>query len=510
MTKGFGLTLVNIAILSLILSGCGGNNSIEEVTNGVESAHDLSYLDPHKIERAVLGDFDNPTTRTTTQTIRNTTARISVTKMPHSDNLALMVETNRRDIIRTEFFIDLDGNTATGIQVNRVTDPSDRGMAEDGSVGADLILVNGTMYYYNIQRRHWRYWYHNWQRLDRMRYTRDIRNGRFIVELPRNFEQYRNVRANREPVQIPGSVRQFRGDLDFATVLDRMSGTIRVTVALITQEGNGIFLTQNVTFDLNHFDQGNDGDDNGGDEDPFGGEFTAEVEGNNLVLNVGINANQRGSRNQFFIREANNHNRFSGYLVENNRLYRYNGNGNNWRWGLVGNVERVANDNTIRVTIPTDRLNIHGNLTITGRLLDNNWRMIRELRRVTVRLEGDGNNPGDEEFRAENTGVAINIEANIPNNVQNRHTQIFLRDATNNHRFSGYLLEDNRLYSYAGNGNNWRWRYLSRVTYRREANHLEVSIPLNMVHINDNVIVQLSTVSENWRNRRDIGTTRIR
>ncbi len=532
MKNKFSLGLLSVAVSTFLLTGCGGNRDIEEVTDGVESVHNLSYLDPHKVDRAVLGDFDNDSTRAIHQVRREATATISVTRMPHGGNLALMVETNRRDITRTEFFVDLDANTATGVQVNRVTNSRDDGMAQNGSVGADLIMVNGAMYYYNLDRRHWRYWYHNWQRLDRMRYTSDPEHGRFIVEIPSNFNRYRNVRANVEPVQIPGSVDQRPGNLDFATVLNRMNGHIRVTVAMATRDGFTTYMTRNVTFNTNniinnnnnnhagnnnnnHADNNNNNNNNHADNNnPFGGEFTARVNHNNLVLNVGINANQRGSRSQLFIREANNHNHYSGYLVENSRLYRYSGNGQNWHWRLVRNVQRVANNNSIVVTVPLNQLALDGTVNVGGRLLDHNWRTIRELHRANVILHTENNTHNNADsssgFSARYHDGMVNIEANIPNNAQNRHVQILISNTGNHNKYSGYLIEDSRLYKYSGDGRNWRWKYVSKVAYTRDTNSLRISVRSYRVNVGGRAKVDFRVISDNWKTRRDLGTTRIR
>ncbi len=248
MKNKFNLGVLNILVLTIIANGCGGDS--REIDNGKNNEVKQAQLKPNAINKTVIDDFRNQSTRSIREDRGSTRAKLSVTKVPHSDEIALMLETNRRDIVRTEFFIDLDANTATGVQVNRVTDYLDAGMAKNGSVGAELIIVNGTMYYYNLNRRHWRYWYHNWQLLDRVRFTRDKKSGRFIVKVPRNFERFRNIRANRKPVQIPGSVNQHRGDLDFYRVLNRMSGHIRVTVAMGTEKGNTIYLTRNVNFNI--------------------------------------------------------------------------------------------------------------------------------------------------------------------------------------------------------------------------------------------------------------------
>ncbi len=633
-----------LSVLTLLsLSGCGGSSTAQKALD----AHDTSAPAPHKITRALAVDFDNPTT--VSRVDRN--SRLSITEVPGSGNIAIMVQTDRRATAHTEFFIDLDHDSTTGLQWTIRTNPRDVRAQEDGRVGADLMVVDGVVYYYNIHQRRWRSWYHNWQRLGRVLYTRDPENGTFIIELPRNLRTAWHAQADRNPEQIPGLVHQSPGDLDYDEVAARFDGHIRATVALLdedwnlvqnfenevefaydpgaitqrrdfivnedgenllitlqsneigsddfrhtdilidadhsrdsgfnrsygigadyliqgnhlythTGEGNGWRWQELGTITLNRegntltatipLDQlnlqaesitigarainrawatmrdfgttthtvgeigdnggdngNNNGDNNGGPIIGEGYGIAVHTDDEAITVNVALNDGEEHFHSQIFIRDANVENGLNGYLVEDNMLYEYTGNGQNWRWRFVADITREIEENHLVITIPRNAVGIQGEMLVRARLLNNEWRVVRRINGVTVTAGNGGFDNQNFWFPAHN-GDVIFIDAQLANITPNAHTQFFIRSENDHHRFGGYLFEDDRVYRYIGNGNNWRWEYIGESDYQRGDNdEVSISIPLNTIDIDGNIVVSLRTTDENWRNRREFGERHI-
>ncbi len=639
--------LGTLSILTAIMfSGCG-----DARTNISLDAHDTSVDYPHKVVRALATDFNNDTTVSR----HDRDALLSVTEVPGSGNIAIMVHTDRTDIARTEFFVDVDHDSSTGLQWTIRTTPRDVRAQADGRVGADIMVVNGTVYYYNIHQRRWRSWYHNWQRLGKIVYTSDPENGNFIIELPRNLRTAWHANANRNPEQIPGFVWQSAGDLDYDEMVANFNGQIRATVALIdanwrvmqnienevdftydpdgvtqrrdfviNEDGQNLIITlqsneigdenfkhadilidadnNNATGfnrfngigadyliqenhiyahngDVNNWrwqdigtstlsrdgnqlrvevplDQlnlqadniniatrainrdwktmrnfgtvvhtvGDQGDDNGGNGDNDGNNgnnnggghgdaqgITVDADANSIRMDIVLNNNEQNMHFQIFIQTPNSNARRSGYLIEGTRLYQYNGDGNNWRWIFIADVRRDIQDNHLIINAPRNAVAIDGEMIVFGRIIDREWRPVRDINRVTVRANndgggGNGGNNNENFWFAANNDNTIFVDAQLANITPNAHTQFFLRSEQDHNRFGGYLFEDNRYYRYSGNGNNWRWTLVGESDYQRDENdEVSISIPLNGLDLAGNVVVSLRTISADWRNRRDFG-----
>ncbi len=490
------------AIAILALGGCGSSSarvdSNTNITTTSQTETQVAQAQPHvtkavlskpKMTRAVVADFENDSTvtREVNSIYNNLTAQLSVTQMANQ-NLALMVNIDNPNVQHVEFYIDLDHDSSTGLQLNSRNSWRDTTPQPDGNIGADLIIVDGVMHYFNRATRSWRWWYLSWQRLMRVDFNPNPDAGRFIVEIPSSFLTL-HAPADRERFHA----YEHYGFVDYDDVAARFNGDIRVGVALFREDENHDWLYVMDSLDPVEFHYTPN-------LDIIQNSLTAEVANNELHINIALLENEAGSRTQLFLRDTNDQNRFGGYLIEGRNLYRYAGNGTNWRWEFVTQVVRNADANSISLVVPVRALEFNGNVRIDGSLLTQDWRRLRDLEPTTVRIDNNGDNGGGDLtfWNGTNTGPSINITANLANITPNDRTQFFIRDRANQDRYSGFLVEGSILYRYAGNGNNWRWERIGEVDYQREGDTVTVSIPTDMADFPQDGIAFLRTWSRDW------------
>ncbi len=477
------------AVVVLILGGCETaslrQNSDSQDTIAKSQPHVTQKIlaQPKKITRAVATDFENQNTVTREITTFNNlqTAQFSVTQMPNQ-NLALMINTARRDVRHVEFYIDLDHDSSTGLQLNSRTSWRDTNPQPDGNIGADLIVVDGNLHYFNRATRSWRWWYLSWQRVMSIDFNANQEDGMFIAELPSSFLT-REAPADRERYHA----YEHYGFVDYSTVVERFNNNIRVGVAMFDQGWNNVFeCIESINFNYNP------------DTNLLQNSLSAEVTNNELHINISLLENEANSRNQIFLRDEADENRFGGYLLEGRNLFRYVGDGNNWRWEFSTQVRRTVNNNTISIVIPIRELNLNGNISLVGQLLTRDWGRLRRLEPITTRIENNGDDEVVPFWNGTNTGPSINITANLADITPNDRVQFFIRDRANQDRYSGFLVEGNVLYRYTGDGHNWRWERVGEVEANRDGNTLTVSIPTNMANFPQDGIAFLRTWSRDW------------
>jgi len=163
-------------------------------------------------------------------------ARLSIKDL--GDSLLLEVRSKRADMVHSLFFIDFDYDSTTGIQRSINTNWHDQSAQKKGQVGADLLVSDGTLYYYNNYERRWREWYHSWQRLGRLKYAHDKDRHIFRVWLPKNLYKRYHAHAIREDYHPEGMVIQYSGDMDFRDLARQFNGKIRVEVELANRDWN--------------------------------------------------------------------------------------------------------------------------------------------------------------------------------------------------------------------------------------------------------------------------------
>jgi len=215
--------VISLGLGALLLTGCG--SSREDITQNDNQ--------PRKIDRAVVADFIN---NENTLEVESDNIHLSATVVPSNGNLAIRAHTDRRDLAHSAFYIDLDNDSSTGLQFSVRTNWRDQHAQADGEVGADLIVTDGHLYYFNRHERRWRYWFHSWQDLGNITYTRDLENGDFIIELPRNIATAYDAVHNTETIRFTDRFSLVPGDLDYQELGQRFDGHIRVAVELTTAD----------------------------------------------------------------------------------------------------------------------------------------------------------------------------------------------------------------------------------------------------------------------------------
>jgi hypothetical protein len=173
------------------------------------------------------------------------------------------------------------------------------------------------------------------------------------------------------------------------------------------------------------------------------------------------------------------------YLIENGRLYRSTGTG--WSWSYIKRVTVDLRDNsTVQATIEkSDLQNLSENINVISAFINpDNWNIVESAEESFVLGNNNADDgAGDNEFEITlNVNKQnINISASAANNRFNYSvtstadpvkTNSLLLISSNQDRegklyrygvHSNYLIQNNNLYRYIGNGDNWSWQYVKRL-----------------------------------------------
>jgi len=173
------------------------------------------------------------------------------------------------------------------------------------------------------------------------------------------------------------------------------------------------------------------------------------------------------------------------YLIENGRLYRSTGTG--WSWSYIKRVTVDLRDNsTVQATIEkSDLQNLSENINVISAFINpDNWNIVESAEESFVLGNNNADDgAGDNEFEITlNVNKQnINISASAANNRFNYSvtstadpvkTNSLLLISSNKDRegklyrygvHSNYLIQNNNLYRYIGNGDNWSWQYIKRL-----------------------------------------------
>ena len=527
--------LYGIGAATILMTGCG--------SGGVERS-DLSQdttTMPHKVDRAVVRDFIN---NDSVREVRSDNIHLSAAVVPANGNLAIRAHVaNRRDLVHAAFYIDLDHDSSTGVQFSVRTNWEDQHAQPDGEVGADLIVTDGNLYYYNRHERRWRYWFHSFQPLGRVTYTRDTRNGDFIIELPRNIATAYHARADRNPQPDNTRIYQVPGDMDYSEIARRFNGNIRVAVELVNADWS-VKVESNerpleYTYDPDNHNNNNHQENNNHNNDNHTqnnhdnnhhetnnnhnntqhnnnnhADFSVSKDGNSV--NARLSHAGNFANNGLFIDSDNSsrtgykpylHGLGADYLVEGTHLYHYNGNGNNWSWKLVGSANTSVNNGNVNYSFSASSAHLGNTSKYIAKTYTENWHEISSFGPRTIHSDNNhaNNNTTNTNHNSSHGSSSSNsirvasgyLFVNATGLRSYAHYGVFFRDANSKNTRSGYLYEDGRLFKYDGNGHNWHWKYIQSIKNSGKSGAISIAVPIRLLNLKQTK-VEVNLYNSNW------------
>jgi len=196
------------------------------------------------------------------------------------------------------------------------------------------------------------------------------------------------------------------------------------------------------------------------------------------------------------------------YLVENNNLYSYAGNG--WHWNFVARISRTPmNGNEIELEFPRNLIHTTNTIRAIAGLQDNNWNNIRRTQVVSYTLQPEvvdnrpnrysvDDNENDFLFRIQSPRVADgvvqtqDIFIDIDNNPNTGYSNPRWGDIG-----AEYLIEGGSLYSYGGQG--WSWNFIANIQRDMHDDTITVTAPKNLFTLTSAQIRTVAGLSnQNW------------
>jgi outer membrane murein-binding lipoprotein Lpp len=206
--------------------------------------------------------------------------------------------------------------------------------------------------------------------------------------------------------------------------------------------------------------------------------------------------------NIFYINSDNNNNtghlgsHGSDYIIEDGRLYEYQGPG--WNWSFVGNIDFRVDGNSVNATLDKSNFRrLSSTISVVGRQFDSNWNTTHATNSFELNIEAINENVASNNININERGV--NVVANFDNNIlhfelssesnPSKTNGIVFMDtdtdtSTGLQRYglgSDYLLQNGALYRYTGRGTNWSWAYVGRYGSRGDHN-FNVDINSNLLN----------------------------
>jgi hypothetical protein len=191
--------------------------------------------------------------------------------------------------------------------------------------------------------------------------------------------------------------------------------------------------------------------------------------------------------NDFFVNSDNNdnsgHQRTHGadYLIEDGRLFIYEGPG--WSWNYVKRVDIQRHANSTTMTLDkSDFRNLSSNIKAIGMQYDSNWNNTRLTQTTELTVNNDvvqnvpasmSVNENDIHMYVSLSSESLDINMASGSNPRKNHGMIFMdTDQDNNtglRRYgvgADYLVQDRLLFRYTGSGRNWSWELMGRFGQR--------------------------------------------
>jgi len=190
------------------------------------------------------------------------------------------------------------------------------------------------------------------------------------------------------------------------------------------------------------------------------------------------------------------------YLIENDILYRYTGDGQSWAWERVGAVSCENSNGTYNVTMKKTSINIAQNslIEVVAVTQDQEWnlqdqtdllRIVTRMRQYSSKEDLDNNIPPPGDIRK--IGVALTdshmmitvyLEGTI--DIAN-HYGVFIdtNPLEEGYQFynitASYMILDNGFYQYTGDGESWDWRLIRSVDVNQGKRTLSYAIDCNKI-----------------------------
>lgn len=190
------------------------------------------------------------------------------------------------------------------------------------------------------------------------------------------------------------------------------------------------------------------------------------------------------------------------YLIENDILYRYTGDGQIWAWERVGAVSCENSNGTYNVTINKTPINIAQNslIEVIAVTQDQEWnlqdqtdvlRIVTRMSQYSSKEDLDNNIPPPGDIRK--IGVAltdshmmitVDLEGTI--DIAN-HYGVFIdtNPLEEGYQYynitASYMILDNGFYQYTGDGESWDWRLIRSVDVNQGKGTLSYTIDCNKI-----------------------------
>jgi outer membrane murein-binding lipoprotein Lpp len=186
----------------------------------------------------------------------------------------------------------------------------------------------------------------------------------------------------------------------------------------------------------------------------------------------------------------------SDYIIEDGRLYVYQGPG--WSWNYVRNIDFTVEENSVKATLnKSDFRRISSTIKVVGRQFNSNWNITHATNSFEINIEdvNDNETSNDLNINEREVRVAANFNNNIlhfelssESNPRKTNGIVFMDTDTDSstgmQRYglgSDYLLQNGALYRYTGRGTNWSWAYVGRYG-SRGSNEFSVDINSNLLN----------------------------
>ena len=176
---------------------------------------------------------------------------------------------------------------------------------------------------------------------------------------------------------------------------------------------------------------------------------------------------------------------FADYLIEDDALYRYKGDGDSWLWEYLSDISREAGDNTYEIDFDKILMNIGQNSLVEAiaATQDLDWeyedqtriiRLVTCMDRYSTKIT-----PGDSPKTSQ---VIMEISASLMSSVMK--AEMVLKADTKDENHYGffidtdalekgykyynitapYMILDDGLYRYRGDGDTWQWDLVKAIT----------------------------------------------
>lgn len=178
------------------------------------------------------------------------------------------------------------------------------------------------------------------------------------------------------------------------------------------------------------------------------------------------------------------------YLIENSKLYAYNGIDNSWSWTNLQVLSMERSDSSLLITLPVSAVSIKDNAFQIGFLSEDNDELSYPLVSVGHLMSYALEQP-EEELSAGPMKISNNekeISFTITGESLDKKSQLFI-DIDNNVSTGywyewkecgfEYLVENDILYQYTGTNNSWGWTKVNAVTMEKTPNLVSITIPLD-------------------------------